>query len=210
MKTSVFLYVPNLIGYLRLLLLFISNFYFDSKPSVFVVLYSINAMLDGVDGAVARVLNQTSSFGAWFDVVIDNVVRGMLWSSFLQWGWLFPSLEWCVLTCTHSQHGADWKNAFQNSPWLIKKLMAKNFKTPIGVFAMLGLHVLPIWLYAHYTKVLTVSLHLSPWLQYTVIALLSIGRAMCLFAEVWCIWIHIKHLVDEKGAQDNVITKESK
>jgi len=34
----------------------------------------------GVDGWVARKLQQTSRFGAWLDVVIDNVGRGMLWN----------------------------------------------------------------------------------------------------------------------------------
>ena len=35
----------------------------------------------GLDGYVARKLNQTSAFGAWFDVVIDILSRGMLWSN---------------------------------------------------------------------------------------------------------------------------------
>lgn len=34
----------------------------------------------GVDGWVARRLQQTSRFGAWLDVVIDNIGRGMLWN----------------------------------------------------------------------------------------------------------------------------------
>ena len=35
----------------------------------------------GLDGYVARKFNQTSAFGAWFDVVIDIISRGMLWSN---------------------------------------------------------------------------------------------------------------------------------
>lgn len=34
----------------------------------------------GVDGWLARRLGQSSRFGAWLDVVVDNVGRGMLWS----------------------------------------------------------------------------------------------------------------------------------
>lgn len=34
----------------------------------------------GVDGWLARRLDQCSRFGAWLDVVVDNVGRGMLWS----------------------------------------------------------------------------------------------------------------------------------
>ncbi|XP_077064530.1 uncharacterized protein LOC143716171 isoform X2 [Siphateles boraxobius] len=43
-----------------------------------VLLYVPNVI--GVDGWVARKLQQTSRFGAWLDVVIDNVGRGMLWN----------------------------------------------------------------------------------------------------------------------------------
>lgn len=34
----------------------------------------------GLDGWLARRLGQTSRFGAWLDVVVDNMGRGMLWS----------------------------------------------------------------------------------------------------------------------------------
>lgn len=34
----------------------------------------------GVDGWLARRLGQSSRFGAWLDVVGDNLGRGMLWS----------------------------------------------------------------------------------------------------------------------------------
>ena len=32
------------------------------------------------DGYFARTLNQVSSFGAWLDVVLDNLGRGILWT----------------------------------------------------------------------------------------------------------------------------------
>jgi phosphatidylglycerophosphate synthase len=40
----------------------------------------VGVMFSGVDGWVARRLEQTSRFGAWLDVVVDNLSRGMLWS----------------------------------------------------------------------------------------------------------------------------------
>ena len=33
-----------------------------------------------VDGWAARRFNQVSKFGAWFDIIIDNIGRGILWS----------------------------------------------------------------------------------------------------------------------------------
>lgn len=59
-----------------------------------------------------------------------------------------------------------------------------DFKTPLGTFTILGLHGLPIWLYAHYTKVLGQSLRIHRSIQYAGIAFLSAGRAVCLTVEV--------------------------
>lgn len=42
----------------------------------------------GVDGWLARRLGQTSKFGAWLDVVVDNLGRGMLWGQLFKVGWL--------------------------------------------------------------------------------------------------------------------------
>jgi phosphatidylglycerophosphate synthase len=33
-----------------------------------------------VDGWAARRFNQVTKFGAWFDVIIDNIGRGILWT----------------------------------------------------------------------------------------------------------------------------------
>jgi phosphatidylglycerophosphate synthase len=33
-----------------------------------------------VDGWAARRFNQVSTFGAWLDVIIDNIGRGILWT----------------------------------------------------------------------------------------------------------------------------------
>jgi len=33
-----------------------------------------------VDGWTARRFDQVTKFGAWFDVVIDNIGRGILWT----------------------------------------------------------------------------------------------------------------------------------
>ncbi len=45
------------------------------KLDFFLLLYYI-----AVDGWTARRFNQVSKFGAWFDVIIDNIGRGILWT----------------------------------------------------------------------------------------------------------------------------------
>lgn len=56
---SVFLYVPNLIGYARVLLAIIS-YYYISTPTIFIPLYILSCLLDALDGHAARLLKQST------------------------------------------------------------------------------------------------------------------------------------------------------
>jgi hypothetical protein len=79
----IYLFVPNIIGYIRLLCLVIAAFIpgianGTASPfnlQAFLVLVFLWGVLDIADGAVARALNQTSRFGAFLDVMIDNCGR---------------------------------------------------------------------------------------------------------------------------------------
>ena len=68
----VFLFVPNLIGYLRLSLLLLSALSFGSRPSLFGFCYFFALFLDYIDGWAARKLQQTSKFGELLDQVTDR------------------------------------------------------------------------------------------------------------------------------------------
>jgi CDP-diacylglycerol--inositol 3-phosphatidyltransferase len=72
---NVFLFVPNLIGYLRVLTAAASLYYMPIHPKACTVLYFVSCILDAVDGQAARALNQTSKFGAVLDMVTDRWVR---------------------------------------------------------------------------------------------------------------------------------------
>ncbi|XP_030236634.1 uncharacterized protein si:ch1073-145m9.1 [Gadus morhua] len=197
MRRHVFVYWPNIIGYIRIVLVSISWVVFK-RPAFFIPLYSISILLDGVDGWVARRLEQTSRFGAWLDVVVDNLSRGMLWSMLFEWGWLVTAVEWCVFVCNHSARGADWKSSFTTSPYLVRSIMAKGFKTPLGAWVIIGIHCLPLWLYGHRWGLLSAPLGLPPLIQTLGTLGLTAGRLLGLVAEVWCIWVHIKHLIDDE------------
>ncbi|CAM0136318.1 phosphatidylinositol synthase 1 (CDP-alcohol phosphatidyltransferase1) [Umbelopsis sp. WA50703] len=69
---SVFFFVPNLIGYSRIILAAISLYYMPIHPKVCVTLYCISCLLDAVDGTAARYFNQCSKFGAVLDMVTDR------------------------------------------------------------------------------------------------------------------------------------------
>lgn len=92
---NVFLFVPNLIGgisylhpvhhwvymvhflpgYTRIILAGLSLHFMSYHPKYCTLLYGISCLLDAVDGHAARVLGQTSKFGAVLDMVTDRSVR---------------------------------------------------------------------------------------------------------------------------------------
>ncbi|KAF5140156.1 phosphatidylinositol synthase [Vairimorpha ceranae] len=70
MNVSVLLNIPNLVGYIRLLLLVIGIFQ-DTK--LFLTLYAISSSLDFLDGYLARMFNQESVLGACLDMFTDRI-----------------------------------------------------------------------------------------------------------------------------------------
>ncbi|XP_056330551.1 uncharacterized protein si:ch1073-145m9.1 [Danio aesculapii] len=202
MGFQVILYVPNLIGYIRILLVLIAWILYRD-PQSFVPLYVLSIILDGVDGWVARRLHQTSRFGAWLDVVIDNVGRGMIWNMLYDWGWLVSSVEWCVFVCNHNARGAQWKNSFSESPVWVQAVMANGFKTPLGILTVAGLHVLPVWLYGFEHEVLSRALCAPNWLQIAGILVLTAGRVLGFAVEMWCILAHLRCLLTDEEEEKN-------
>jgi len=173
----------------------LASWIFFTSPVLFLSFYTASALLDGVDGIVARQLNQTSAFGAWLDVVCDNLGRGMLWTLLYKWGYFISALEWLVFVCTHTL-GVQWRSAKTNPPYWVQRVMANGFKTPPGVFAIFGLHGLPVWLYGFKTHLW--SPFMSHHSQLGVAGVLVSGRALCMAVEVWFIKSHIQDLLAEQ------------
>jgi len=88
---SVFLYIPNIIGYFRFLLLFAIFFTYQSLPVATVFLYGLSQLLDMFDGMAARYFNQCSDFGAVLDMVCDRASNGVLLAIC---GHLYPEHAW--------------------------------------------------------------------------------------------------------------------
>eukprot|EP00669_Euglena_mutabilis_P000195 TRINITY_DN10264_c0_g1_i1.p2 TRINITY_DN10264_c0_g1~~TRINITY_DN10264_c0_g1_i1.p2 ORF type:complete len:209 (-),score=84.27 TRINITY_DN10264_c0_g1_i1:277-903(-) len=72
MTENVFLFVPNLIGYVRAILALVGFAVGFDRPWLFFVTYTISFMLDAADGYFARLLNQCTSLGAVLDMVVDR------------------------------------------------------------------------------------------------------------------------------------------
>mmetsp|Transcript_5240 Transcript_5240/g.10701 ORF Transcript_5240/g.10701 Transcript_5240/m.10701 type:complete len:223 (+) Transcript_5240:168-836(+) len=75
---GVFLLVPNLIGYGRLALCLAAFLAWRDVPRRFMTLYLASFLLDAADGFFARVLNQSSQFGALLDMVADRCATAAL------------------------------------------------------------------------------------------------------------------------------------
>ena len=89
----VFLFIPNIIGYLRFLALFASFFTYHDRPFLTVLLYGISQILDAFDGMAARFFNQSTRFGAVLDMVCDRASNGVflaiLASRLPNYSWIF-------------------------------------------------------------------------------------------------------------------------
>ncbi|KTG34482.1 hypothetical protein cypCar_00036090, partial [Cyprinus carpio] len=71
-EENIFLFVPNLIGYARIVLALISFFLMPCCPGPAVFCYLLSALLDAFDGHAARALNQGTKFGAMLDMLTDR------------------------------------------------------------------------------------------------------------------------------------------
>eukprot|EP00128_Syssomonas_multiformis_P009927 Colp12_sorted_trinity150504_noHs@33295 len=72
MALSVYLYLPNLIGYSRVILAFVAFYYMTTDPFLCFVTYVLSSFLDAIDGHAARMFNQSTKFGAVLDMVTDR------------------------------------------------------------------------------------------------------------------------------------------
>ncbi|MEW5319095.1 MAG: hypothetical protein WDW38_010265 [Sanguina aurantia] len=70
---NVLIYVPNLIGYLRILAALYAFSVAFSNPVQCFVFYFASFVCDELDGRFARMLNQTSTLGAVLDMVTDRL-----------------------------------------------------------------------------------------------------------------------------------------
>jgi len=75
---NVFLFIPNLIGYTRVILAGLSLHFMSYHPKYCTLAYVISCLLDAVDGQAARALGQTSKFGAVLDMVTDRCTTSCL------------------------------------------------------------------------------------------------------------------------------------
>jgi len=72
MSENIYLFVPNLIGFARIILSLISFYLMPFDYIKATVCYVLSALLDAIDGYAARALNQSTKFGAILDQLTDR------------------------------------------------------------------------------------------------------------------------------------------
>ncbi|GAB0202396.1 CDP-diacylglycerol--inositol 3-phosphatidyltransferase [Grus japonensis] len=70
---NVFLFVPNIIGYARLVLAAASFCLMPQRPGPAAACYGLSQLLDAIDGHAARSLGQGTRFGAMLDMLTDRL-----------------------------------------------------------------------------------------------------------------------------------------
>ncbi|KAI5635518.1 CDP-alcohol phosphatidyltransferase domain-containing protein [Phthorimaea operculella] len=71
-KENIFLFVPNIIGFARVILAIISFYYMPTHCVLACTCYVVSALLDAFDGHAARYFNQSTKFGAMLDQLTDR------------------------------------------------------------------------------------------------------------------------------------------
>uniref|UniRef100_A0A2M4BYS6 CDP-diacylglycerol--inositol 3-phosphatidyltransferase n=1 Tax=Anopheles marajoara TaxID=58244 RepID=A0A2M4BYS6_9DIPT len=71
-KENIYLFVPNIIGYARIVLAIVSFYYMPTNYVVASWCYIISVLLDALDGHAARHFNQSTKFGAMLDQLTDR------------------------------------------------------------------------------------------------------------------------------------------
>ncbi|XP_057961333.1 CDP-diacylglycerol--inositol 3-phosphatidyltransferase 1-like [Malania oleifera] len=129
-KLSIYLYVPNIIGYIRVLLNCIGFAYCFSNKNLFSILYFISFVCDGLDGWFARKFNQVSTFGAVLDMITDRISTVCLLvilSQVYRPGLVFLSLvaldiasHWLQMYSTFLLGKASHKDVKDSTNWLFR------------------------------------------------------------------------------------------
>ncbi|KAJ4373152.1 phosphatidylinositol synthase 1 (CDP-alcohol phosphatidyltransferase1) [Neocucurbitaria cava] len=138
-QENIFLFIPNLIGYSRVVLALASLYYMPLHPRTCSILYSVSCLLDALDGYAARAYEQSTKFGAVLDMVTDRCTTTCLLvflaQAFPRWSIVFQGLISLDLA-SHYMHmyatlsmggsGQSHKNVDESRSWLLKQYYSNN------------------------------------------------------------------------------------
>ncbi|KAI3446268.1 hypothetical protein Pfo_002933 [Paulownia fortunei] len=185
---TVYLYVPNIIGYIRIVMnCFAFAICFKDKY-LFSVLYFVSFVCDALDGWFARKLHQVSTFGAVLDMVTDRISTACLLvilSQVYRPGLIFLSLlaldiasHWLQMYSSFLVGKISHKDVKDSSSWLFKLYYGNRKFMGYCCVSCEVLYILLFLLAEKQTENLTdvlVSAATKSWLCLTLLALILIG-----------------------------------
>lgn len=222
MTLPVALYVPNLLGYARIILAFAGMHHATNRPATAVGLWIGSGLLDLFDGILARLLRQTSSLGVFLDVAADNILRTVVWVAVaIAWSpsseldsassspdmMIVPGLccaivclEWTTMVATqvHAvQNSQHWKEARLNDPWIIRTFFANNFRNPIGILGLYGLFAANLFAFGYRHPVVYSSIpHFGVFMY-----IAFLGRLVSAGIEIYFCASYFSYLIETDGQQ---------
>jgi len=216
MPLPVALYIPNLLGYLRIVLAFAGlRFAVSSDPVAAIVLWIASASLDLFDGLLARALNQTSRLGVFLDIAADNILRTVVWvaaalaavssektpsSSSYSTTQVAVScavicLEWTTMVSTQvyaAQNSQHWKEARGKDPWIIQTFFSNNFRNPLGFLGVYGLFSANMFAYGYNHPVIYENIPAFD----IFMNIAFVGRVLSAAIEMWFCISYFSFLVE--------------
>ncbi|CAA2993934.1 probable CDP-diacylglycerol--inositol 3-phosphatidyltransferase 2 [Olea europaea var. sylvestris] len=185
---SVYLYVPNIIGYVRIILnCFAFAICFKDKY-LFSVLYFISFACDALDGWFARKLNQVSTFGAVLDMVTDRISTACLLvilSQVYRPGFVFLSLlaldiasHWLQMYSSFLVGKTSHKDVKDSSSWLFRAYYGNRKFMGYCCVSCEVLYIILFLLATKETENLTdvlVNAAMQSWMYLTLFALILFG-----------------------------------
>jgi len=137
---NVYLYVANILDYIRLIVVVIGFYLGKTHPNVFLITYFISFACDALDGYAARLLKQCSRLGGSLDMIIDRISTAGLLMLISQ---LYPSYSEIFIFLMMLDIGSHW---LQTTSAMIgensKQINHKNLKEP---FLLLDLYYKQKW-----------------------------------------------------------------
>jgi len=131
MVSSIYFFVPNIIGYARIVFAILSFYYIYTSFELFFIYYSLSAALDMADGFAARALGQSTKFGAVLDMVTDRatttcliVVLSQFYSKYIYWFLFLVALDivshFAHIVSSLSSGHTSHKEMENDTNWLLK------------------------------------------------------------------------------------------
>ncbi|XP_070051507.1 probable CDP-diacylglycerol--inositol 3-phosphatidyltransferase 2 [Nicotiana tomentosiformis] len=194
---NVYLYIPNIIGYLRILMNCVAFAVCFADKKLFSLLYFVSFVCDALDGWFARKFNQASTFGAVLDMVTDRVSTACLLvilSQVYRPGLVFLSLlaldissHWLQMYSTFLVGKTSHKDVKDSSSWLFKLYYGNRMFMGYCCVSCEVLYITLFLLARNQAESLIdvlVNAATTSWIYLVLLALLLFGWAIKQFVNV--------------------------